>query len=96
MSGFGGEHPILVRTRELFNKVTKTRGKITLTTDGAKITWGDYDGWGGADKYAIHQIGAQTPRGNIPARPMIGATAADRQHLTDSYYGYMGAIIRYR
>lgn len=70
--GYGGRHPILVRTGALRTHVLKTPAKTTTTARGAELRIAPSPSVGGVRKYRMLAKGGTTPTGGrVPGRPMV-------------------------
>jgi hypothetical protein len=75
--GYPGDHPINVRTGEMFRYlVSNSNVDVSTTAEGATLVYPGTDTVGDlADKLATAQGGADSP--STPARPVLGLSAVD-------------------
>ena len=78
--GFGGRHPILVRTGQLRRHVITAPAVTQRTPGGAVLTIRPADSVGGVPKYRVNATGSRS----TPARPMVVIDAAGAVKVTSA------------
>lgn len=90
--GFGGAHPINLRTGELENLITQGNGTIEAGEDSVTLTYPGNDQVNGEleDKIRHAQLGGISDAGNTyPARPVLAVSSTDLGQVEISLIEYI-------
>jgi hypothetical protein len=83
--GYGGAHPILVRTGALRRHVLTTPAKTTRQARGAELRIAPSPSVNGVRKYRMLAMGGVTPTGGrVPSRPMVVIDSSGAVRVTSA------------